>query len=380
MSYLLLENGTDRLLLESGAGLLLLESISPAVSPPSATINQLATQSLTASNFTGGAVTWSSSNPAAATVNSSGVVTGVAHGQATAQNSTITATGVSVPSETATSVITVRAVAVTVAPTTGSIGVNATLQVTPTVIGSTNTAVTWSVVSGGGSVNGSGLYTAPATATTADVRATSTADTNRFADCTITVTLNRVIDIQAVYGSGFTGASIGTTIYNPDGTIYQAHTTVGVNELSGTGIYGIEDNLPQSFFGLIYFDPPAGSGLDGYVHIIRPWYSGTTYQDIPLAPYGLAYSGGAGFSGGTVGYKIISAVDMSTVLVAHTTVGVVEYGSLGIYGIPNTYNLTQAGILIWDAPTGVQPFTHNFLQMEPLTLLQPIFSSRRVVR
>lgn len=56
--------------------------------------------------------------------------------------------------------------------------------------GATNTAVTWSVseASGCGSVSGTGLYTAPSTAQTCHVVATSVADTTKSATATVTVT------------------------------------------------------------------------------------------------------------------------------------------------------------------------------------------------
>lgn len=65
---------------------------------------------------------------------------------------------------------------------------NATQQFTSTVIGNANTAVTWSVVSGPGSVSPTGLYTAPASITPgqrAVIRATSAADPSRSASATV---------------------------------------------------------------------------------------------------------------------------------------------------------------------------------------------------
>lgn len=75
---------------------------------------------------------------------------------------------------------------VTVAPATVSLNVNGTQQFTPTVTGTTNTAVTWTTDTG--TVSSTGFYTAPATATTSTVRATSVADTSKFGTANITVT------------------------------------------------------------------------------------------------------------------------------------------------------------------------------------------------
>jgi len=80
---------------------------SVSVTPATASIAVAATRQLTASALPSGAaqnVTWSSSAPSIATVNSSGLVTGVAAGSAV-----ITATSVSDPTKTATSAITVTA-------------------------------------------------------------------------------------------------------------------------------------------------------------------------------------------------------------------------------------------------------------------------------
>ncbi len=80
---------------------------SVSVTPTTASIAVSATRQLSASALPSGAsqdVTWSSSAPSIATVNSTGLVTGVAAGSAV-----ITATSVSDPTKTATSAITVTA-------------------------------------------------------------------------------------------------------------------------------------------------------------------------------------------------------------------------------------------------------------------------------
>jgi len=88
-------------------------------------------------------------------------------------------------------------VAVTITPTTASLGASQTATFVATVTGSSNTAVTWSVngVSGGnstyGTVSASGLYTSPAsviTTSTETVTATSVADTTKSASATVTLT------------------------------------------------------------------------------------------------------------------------------------------------------------------------------------------------
>ncbi|MEW6130446.1 MAG: DUF1800 family protein [Acidobacteriota bacterium] len=88
------------------------------------------------------------------------------------------------------------AVTVTVSPTSASVPVGGTRQLSATVSGTSNKAVKWSVngIQGGnatvGFVNSRGLYTAPATPPsgwTVTVRATSVVALTAFATCTITV-------------------------------------------------------------------------------------------------------------------------------------------------------------------------------------------------
>ena len=231
--------------LAAGSNVTTTVSSAPAVSPSTATISQGGTTTLTASGFTGGTVTWSSSNTGRATVNSSGVVTGQAHGQATAQTATITATGVSNPAQTATAAITVSAVAATVSPSSATVGVSGTQTFTASVTGTTNTAGTWSIQSGIGAINSStGVYTAPGTTGSATVLFTSSADaTNGTATAAVTVAVFFVTTSLAMFGAGYTGLSgtVGVTVKSLASntlTTVQSRTTTGINEsASGTGDY-----------------------------------------------------------------------------------------------------------------------------------------------
>jgi hypothetical protein len=63
-----------------------------------------------------------------------------------------------------------------------------TVQLSADVTGTSDTGVTWSVVSeGGGTITSTGLYTAPTTPGTYTIEATSVADTTKSATTTITV-------------------------------------------------------------------------------------------------------------------------------------------------------------------------------------------------
>lgn len=78
-------------------------------------------------------------------------------------------------------------VAVTIAPPTASISNCTTVQFVATVANATNPAVRWAVQeTGGGTVDSTGLYTAPATDGTWHVTATSVQDQTAVATATVT--------------------------------------------------------------------------------------------------------------------------------------------------------------------------------------------------
>jgi hypothetical protein len=82
-----------------------------------------------------------------------------------------------------------QGVDVQVVPSTATVAPNATTRLAAAVTGTANTAVTWTVVqASGGTVDSTGLYTAPATAGSYTVRATSVADSTAHGDAAVTVT------------------------------------------------------------------------------------------------------------------------------------------------------------------------------------------------
>ncbi len=109
-------------------------------------------------------------------------------------------------------------VAVSISPTAASLSTGGQQQFTAYVSGTVNTAVTWSA--SGGTVTNSGLYTAPGTAGTYTVTATSAADTTKFASASVTVTQGSQVsisvtpssaDVQAAGQQQFTATVSGTT-------------------------------------------------------------------------------------------------------------------------------------------------------------------------
>ena len=115
---------------------------------------------------------------------------------AAAGSHTITATSTADPTKSASStaaVTTSTGVSVNVSPSTVTVNQGSATTFTANVTGSTNTAVTWTVdgVSGGnsivGTISGTGVYTAPATAGSHTIVATSVADGSKTASATVTV-------------------------------------------------------------------------------------------------------------------------------------------------------------------------------------------------
>jgi uncharacterized protein YjdB len=187
------------------------------LSPASASVAVAATSTLQATvkdqngnAMSGQTVTWSTSNAAAATVNSSGVVTGVAAGSATI---TATSSGVS-----GTSAITVTAgpppapvvTTVTVAPTSASVVAGSTTNLQATVKDQngnimTGQTVTWSTNNAAAAtVNSSGVVSGVA-AGSATITATSSGKTG-----TSSITVTAVSPVVTTVTVAPTSASIVT--------------------------------------------------------------------------------------------------------------------------------------------------------------------------
>lgn len=188
------------------------------LAPATVTLGVGATQQLTPTvapaNATNKTVSYSSNNTGVATVNGSGLVTGVATGSATITVTTQDG------AKTATTAITVSSsnVAVTsvsLSPTAATLAVGATQQLTATVLPSnaTNKAVSYaSNNTGVATVNSSGLVTAVANGTAAIT--VTTADGNKTSTAAITV--------STVTGTYFTIKNKWTGNY-----LYDAGANVG---------------------------------------------------------------------------------------------------------------------------------------------------------
>jgi hypothetical protein len=160
-----------------------------SVTAASATVYDTMTDQFTATvtGPTNTAVTWSIQEGAAGgTISAAGLYTA----PTTAGTYHVIATSQADTTKSATLAVTVNPILVNVTAASGTVYPNLTDQFTATVTGPTNTAVTWSIQEGaaGGTISATGLYTAPATAGTYHVIATSQADPTKSGTLAVTVT------------------------------------------------------------------------------------------------------------------------------------------------------------------------------------------------
>jgi hypothetical protein len=124
-------------------------------------------------------------------------------------------------------VYTAGAIAVSLNPTSAAIQVNGTQQFTATVVGSSNQSVTWTVDSG--AISPTGLYTAPSTAGTYHVVATSVADTTKSASATVIVMPSSPSPVTIFYDN-FDGTELNSnwTVINRHGEYAQSETECNI--------------------------------------------------------------------------------------------------------------------------------------------------------
>lgn len=173
--------------------------ITVSVSPSSATIYEGQQQLISAmvNGTTIQAVTWSvtCSSSSCGSVSPSGIYSAPSSISSSFQ-AKVLAASVADPTKSAPSVITVQPLTVSVTPKTITLVTNATTQFTATVVGSSNSAVTWKLSGAGcsgvacGTITSSGFYTAPSAVPTVpqvNVTATSSADPNQSSTAVVTV-------------------------------------------------------------------------------------------------------------------------------------------------------------------------------------------------
>lgn len=165
--------------------------VSVSLSPSSASLStsQSAQFAAVVSGSSNTGVSWSVT-PAIGTV-TNGVYTAPAT-VTTQQIVTVTATSLADPTKSASAVITLAPISISLVPTSIALNASASSQFTATVTGTTNTGVSWSINPAVGTV-ANGVYTAPASISSAQIitlTATSLASSTQGASATISLTPN----------------------------------------------------------------------------------------------------------------------------------------------------------------------------------------------
>ncbi len=154
-------------------------------------------------------------------------------------------------------------IGISLSPTSSTLNAGQTQQFTPTVTGTANQQVTWSISpAGAGAVSSSGLYTAPASVTsqqTVSVQATSEMDPTKSAAATVTLT-----------PSTTTSGSCGPPSTNAFTGCYYLDTTFGTS--NGLGFSRVD---PQINFN--WYTNGPGSGVGPYNFSVR-WQGYFTFD------------------------------------------------------------------------------------------------------
>jgi len=227
----------------ASATVTLMPPVSVSVAPPTATLYGGQTQQFaaTVSNTSNTAVNWSIS-PSVGSISTSGLYTAPAS-ITTQQNVTVTATSQAYPSASASATVHLMPpVSVAISPTSASILPGQTQQFTATVANTSNTAVTWSInPTSTGTINSSGLYTAPATITqqqSVTVTATSQADTTKSASASVTITipLPTITNITSPVTPGSQVTITGQNFLSTTGTVTLNGVAIPTMSWSSTSI------------------------------------------------------------------------------------------------------------------------------------------------
>lgn len=259
--------------------------ISISISPTSVTITVSATQQFTANvqNTSNTGVIWqvnsvTGGNSQFGQISASGLYTAPAT-LPPSGSVTITAVSAADSGETATAMVNV-ALPIVVSPTTVSVEATMTQQFTATVSFSSNKAVNWQVngVGGGsstvGTINSSGLYTAPNVPPTPNpviVTAVSQADSSRAASATVTVTPPPIVIsptsavVAAAAQQSFTATILSNTVQPAWAVTCRSTAPGGCGSISSGGAFTAPLAPPPGGQVTISASMPNGSGATASV-------------------------------------------------------------------------------------------------------------------
>lgn len=190
-------------------------------------------------------VTWSVVESGGGTIISGGVY----FAPSAAGTYHVKATSVADPAKSDTETVTVTPAGVAITPVSASMTTGASKVFSAMVTGTSNTAVTWSVVEpGGGSITSSGTYYAPSVAGTYHVKATSVVDSTKSATAVVTVSAPKPFPVgiwagpngvsftvSSLVSSGLLNQYAGSVIYS-GGTITASGTDPMNQILGGSGM------------------------------------------------------------------------------------------------------------------------------------------------
>ena len=234
------------------------------------------TAKVTPDNATNKIVTWTSSNPAVATV-AGGKITGVSVGTATITVKTSNGLTATVSVKVSENPNIIKPTGITISPTTATVmeGKETTLTATVTPSNATNKDVTWTSSNTSvatvsmGKVIGVAEGTAVITATTSN---------GKTATATVTVTGKKItyLDGDGIYfekPSGW-GSDINAYLFSNDQTVGAAWPGTAMKDL-GDGLYGLEYDTTDSNLMVIFNDGTNQTGDLKYVK--NGYYNSTGY-------------------------------------------------------------------------------------------------------
>ncbi|WP_420067694.1 hypothetical protein [Stigmatella aurantiaca] len=188
------------------------------------------------------AVNWSVTEAGGGTIDATGRYTA----PATEGTYHVVATSAADPSKSDTAtvrVVVIPPVSVSITPDAVDLVTGATQTFTAGVTGTSNTAVNWSVTeAGGGSIDATGRYTAPAEPGTYHVVATSAADPSKSATATVRVTAAETVGVtvtptEARVDPGGTVSFTATVTGAADTAVSWSVTETGGGTIDAAGLY-----------------------------------------------------------------------------------------------------------------------------------------------
>ena len=240
--------------------------ISISVSPTSTSLQSGGQQQFSAyvSGTSKTAVTWSASS---GTISTSGLYT------APSATGTYTVQAISVadPNKSASASVVVSGptISVTISPSSTAMPEKWQQQFAATISGTSNTAVTWAVVQGTGTISQSGLYTAPQAPETDIVRVSSQADTTKSASATVSVTPPHSVSLTWIPSS-----SLNVSYYN----VYRGPVSGGPYVLIKVGVTSTAYTDTNVQSGTTYFYVTTAVNSSG----TQSSYSGEVQAIVPI--------------------------------------------------------------------------------------------------